>query len=286
MIGATSTSPGKVCLTWKIKMERRLILRCKTENFHYSISFYDPVGNETAFCTPKTCQPLMKMTSLYQNKTTNETFLTIPLGKDAEKFNGWWVCRYGRNNGKAKVEITLSTKFTFSGEEDTVTNLKPNYTVTNMKPNYKSCGMLTILSFVWLTVGFLTTQLFVSIITAVVYLRQGRRKFKQWIRSKFGCLGCLGQCAKVSVVVVQIAVPIIVIILMIVSYIRIRDEICYEPLSSEPLMMVIIPTIIGLLFGIVYFVLLQIKDDFEPNSNRNVPVANPNQGIPLMQIQN
>lgn len=59
----------------------------------------------------------MSMTHLSQNITAQETYLTIPLGADADKFNGWWVCSFGKTNGKANVEITLSTKFTVVGKE-------------------------------------------------------------------------------------------------------------------------------------------------------------------------
>lgn len=73
----------------------------------FAITFLDPVENEKAYCLPHICHSLINAT-ISQNITTNETFLSIPLGIDAEKFNGWWNCRYGSRNGKAKVEITLS----------------------------------------------------------------------------------------------------------------------------------------------------------------------------------
>lgn len=107
--------PAKVCLTWKIKNDL-LVLGCKTDNFDYSITFFDPVGNEKAVCLPQTCHSYINAT-IFQNITTNETFLSIPLEADAEKFNGWWNCRYGNRNGKAMVEITLS-KFSFDEKKD------------------------------------------------------------------------------------------------------------------------------------------------------------------------
>lgn len=68
--------------------------------------------------------PLMNRTHLFQNISTQETYLTIPLGADAEKFNGWWVCKYGNTNGKSMVEITLSTRYTIVGKEGKMYFLK------------------------------------------------------------------------------------------------------------------------------------------------------------------
>lgn len=101
---------AKVCLTWKIK-SNLLVLGCKTDNLDYSITFFDPVEMEKAYCLPHTCHSYIDAV-ISQNFTSNETFLSIPLGVDAEKFNGWWNCRYGSSNGKAMVEITLS-QFSF-----------------------------------------------------------------------------------------------------------------------------------------------------------------------------
>lgn len=109
-IPGTSHILAKVCLSWKIK-NNLLVLGCKTDNLDYSITFFDPLENEKAYCLPHKCYSYIDA-AISQNITTNETFLSLPLGVDAKKFNGWWNCRYGNSNGIAMVEITLS-KFSF-----------------------------------------------------------------------------------------------------------------------------------------------------------------------------
>ncbi|CAC5362554.1 unnamed protein product [Mytilus coruscus] len=129
----TSYIPGKVCLTWKIKSDR-LVLECKTDDFDFLITFFDPVENEKAYCLPHTCHSYIEA-AIFQNITTNETILSIPLGADAEKFNGWWDCRYGSSNGKAMVEITLS-KFSFVEKKDIFKMKKKQYEPNALKYAY------------------------------------------------------------------------------------------------------------------------------------------------------
>lgn len=111
-----------MCLTWKIK-SGILILRCKTENFDYVVSFFDPADMEQAFCLHQ-CHSVTDGLTISHNLTTYETFLAIPLGADAEKFNGWWNCRHGTNKDEAKVEITLSTKFSVIGKKGNCISLQ------------------------------------------------------------------------------------------------------------------------------------------------------------------
>lgn len=259
--GATTTRPAEVCLTWKIKSDD-LELRCKTENFRYSITFYDPVGNERAFCTPNSCIPLMNRTYLSQNITTQETYLTIPLGADAEKFNGWWVCTYGNTNGKAKVEITLSTNFTIVRKEDNTTRKKstPPY-----NSDYSCVKLICLSSFAWLTVGFLATHLLMSITTAAKRLDKCREYLRRQRNSLLQTRLCICLCRRerdpCPVPVIKNGTAIIIIFVLIVVFISTRNEKCNEHLSFEPLM-ILLAIVVGFLLRSIFLCLLQINYGF------------------------
>lgn len=95
-----------ICLTWKV-LGNRLVLICKVNAWNLPITFFNPLKNETGFCTPHIpkCHTLDPDTVISKNTTSQEIVLTVPLDRP---HNGWWTCKYGANNEIALTEVTLN----------------------------------------------------------------------------------------------------------------------------------------------------------------------------------
>lgn len=98
-----------VCFTWKVSA-KRITLICKVGKLDHRITIINTSGQIQADCLPTfpntTCDHHFKNTSIWQNKTSNETFCTVD-GQIDYHVNGNWTCKHGTGLGVAIVEVTV-----------------------------------------------------------------------------------------------------------------------------------------------------------------------------------
>lgn len=101
---------GKVCISWSIYNDQLRIV-CKADNIVFSVSIYNPSGDEVAHCLlpyPKpTCFSNVKISAITQDISLGETVFAVPRNRNDHLLNGIWSCVHGSQNENASVEVVV-----------------------------------------------------------------------------------------------------------------------------------------------------------------------------------
>lgn len=98
-----------ICLAWSVN-EKILTLICKVDKLHHKVRFFNQYHKTQGYCLQPFpaphCFAFYRNSSISQNVSTNETYLTVK-GVINNNINGQWSCLHGTNLDAAIVNVTV-----------------------------------------------------------------------------------------------------------------------------------------------------------------------------------